>query len=71
MNYNCIVKFGTDELKEENMSTENAWRVSVVIPEELEKKIVELRKMDRFSRSSLSEIIRTLISKGLEADQSA
>lgn len=53
------------------MSTKNAWRVSVVIPEELEKKIVELRKTDRFSRSSLSEIIRTLISEGLEADQTA
>ena len=49
------------------MSTANEWRASVVIPKEIEEKIIELRKTDRFARCSISEIMRILIKKGLDA----
>lgn len=46
----------------------NNWRASLVIPKELEDKIIALRKKDEFARCSISEIVRILIAKGLESD---
>ena len=67
MNYNKHIKFRTDELrKEDTMATNNEWRASVVIPKEIEERIIELRKTDRFARCSISEIMRILIKKGLD-----
>lgn len=67
MNYNKHIKFRTDELREEdNMANTNEWRASVVIPKEIEERIIELRKTDRFARCSISEIMRILIKKGLD-----
>lgn len=49
------------------MSSNNEWRASVVIPKELEERIIELRKTDKFARCTISEIMRTLIQKGLDS----
>lgn len=49
------------------MNSNNEWRASVVIPKELEERIIELRKTDRFARCTISEIMRTLIQKGLDS----
>lgn len=40
-------------------------RMSVSLPPEIESAIVELRKTDRFCRSSYSEIIREVLGIGL------
>lgn len=48
------------------MSSNNMWRASVIIPKELETAIIALRKTDEFSRCSISEIVRVLITKGLK-----
>ena len=48
------------------MGSKNVWRASLIIPKELEDKIIALRKTDEFARCSISEIVRILISKGLE-----
>lgn len=42
-------------------------RVTVSIPEEIDKKILELRKEDRFIRCSYGEIVRQVLLAGLEA----
>lgn len=44
-------------------------RVTISIPAELDKKIIEMRKQDEFVRSSYSEIVRTLIFAGLDSDK--
>lgn len=44
--------------------TENK-RFSFAAPPELEAKIIELRKTDEFCRMTFSEIIRTLIERGI------
>lgn len=41
-------------------------RVTISIPPELDKKILEMRKDDKFVRASYSEIVRTLIFAGLD-----
>ncbi len=41
-------------------------RISISIPDVLERQLVELRKTDEFCRMSWSELIRTLIERGLE-----
>lgn len=46
----------------------NMKRLSVGIPAELEERIIQLRKTDRFCRCSTSEIIRILIKSGLSND---
>ncbi len=43
----------------------NMSRLTVSLTPEIESKIIELRKTDRFCRSSLSEIIRALIMAGI------
>ena len=44
-------------------------RVSLVIPDELNDALIELRKTDEFCRCSYSEIIRRLMEMGLEAQK--
>lgn len=46
----------------------NMSRLTISLTPEIEKKVLELRKTDRFCRSSLSEIIRALIVAGMSAD---
>lgn len=41
-------------------------RVTIAVPEEIDKRILELRKDDRFIRCSYAEIVRTLLEKGLK-----
>lgn len=44
-------------------------RVTVCLPEEMDKKILELRKDDKFVRSSYSEIVRQLLLIGLQTEK--
>lgn len=41
-------------------------RVTISLPEEYDRRILELRKNDRFIRCSYSEIARQLLERGLE-----
>lgn len=41
-------------------------RLSVSLPDDLERQIAELRKTERFCRSSYAEIIRTVILIGIK-----
>lgn len=41
-------------------------RVTVSLPDELDKHILEARKDDRFIRCSYSEIVRQLLERGIE-----
>ncbi|GKH49022.1 hypothetical protein CE91St46_01330 [Eubacteriales bacterium] len=40
-------------------------RVTISLPEEVDKKILDLRKDDRFARCSYSEIVRMVLNRGL------
>lgn len=42
-------------------------RVTVCFPEEMNKKILDLRKTDEYVSCTFGEIVRRLVSKGLEA----
>jgi len=42
-------------------------RMSISITEEMERKIVEMRKTDEFCRCSYAEIIRQLIEAGVQS----
>lgn len=44
-------------------------RITVSIPDEIDKKVLELKKDDRFIRSSYSEIVRMLILLGLSNNE--
>jgi hypothetical protein len=41
-------------------------RLSISVTEEMENKIVELRKKDKYCRCSYSEIIRQLLERGMK-----
>ncbi len=41
-------------------------RITISLPVELDKKIVELRKDDRFIRCSYAEIVRKVVEQGLD-----
>lgn len=43
-------------------------RVTISIPDDLDDAIIALKKRDEFVRCSYSDIIRTLLKLGLEAD---
>ena len=43
-------------------------RITIALPDELDKRILELRKDDRFVRLSYAEIIRRLLERGLSSD---
>lgn len=42
-------------------------RVTVSLPEALDREILELRKDDRYIRCTYSEVVRQLLLSGLEA----
>lgn len=68
MNYNASVKSSEGmNLKGERDLTEQK-RFCIAMPQDLEEKVYELRKTDEYCRKSLSEIVRILIQKGLEAE---
>ena len=46
------------------MSTEMK-RVTISLPDSIDKKVLELRKDDRFVRCSYSEIVRKMLEAGL------
>ena len=41
-------------------------RVTISMPEELDKRILEVRRDERFSRCTYSEIVRQILIHGLE-----
>ena len=43
-------------------------RVTIALPNNLDKKILELKKDDRFIRCSYSEIVRQVLEHGLELE---
>lgn len=44
-------------------------RVTISVPDTLDKRILELRKKQAFARCSYSEIIRRMVELGIQADQ--
>lgn len=42
-------------------------RVTITIPDEVDQKVLDLRKDDRFVRCSYSEIIRRMLTLGIAA----
>ena len=42
-------------------------RITISIPDDMDKKILELKKSDRFVRSSYSEVVRNVLIAGLKA----
>ncbi len=46
-------------------------RVTISIPDELDKRILELKKDDRYIRCSYSEIVRMLLFTTLESEKEA
>ena len=50
----------------EVMKRQDNWRVSAVMPPEIEKAVYDLRKKEEFRRCSISEILRRLIEAGLK-----
>lgn len=45
-------------------------RLSISIPEDVEQKIVDLRKTDEYCRCSYSEIVRRLLEQGIKVIES-
>lgn len=43
-------------------------RITIALPDEIDRKILEMRKDDRFVRCSYAEIVRQLLEKGLESE---
>lgn len=41
-------------------------RVTISMPEELDQRVIELKKDDRFVRASYSEVVRYLLQQGLQ-----
>lgn len=39
-------------------------RVTIAIPDELDKRILELKKNDRFARCSYSSVVRQVLERG-------
>lgn len=46
-------------------------RITIALPDEIDRRILELRKDDRFVRLSYAEIVRRLLEKGLQEDFSS
>ncbi|MFR3238104.1 MAG: ribbon-helix-helix protein, CopG family [Acutalibacter sp.] len=43
-------------------------RVTISLPEDIDKRILRLKKTNKFVRESYSEIVRQLLLKGLEKE---
>lgn len=48
------------------MKSDMQKRMSISINEEMDKKIIELKKTDKYCRCSYAEIVRQLIEAGIE-----
>lgn len=72
MNYNMFMvqnlRTRREELRQGGETMTDMKRISICIPPAMEKKLAELRKTDKFCRMSWSEIIRSLISTGLDSE---
>ena len=44
-------------------------RITIALPDEIDRKILEMRKDDRFVRCSYAEIVRQLLEKGLVSER--
>lgn len=44
-------------------------RVTIAIPDDLDRRILELKKDDRFVRRSYSEVVRQVLERGLEVSR--
>lgn len=42
-------------------------RVTITVPDDVDKKVLQLRKDDRFVRCSYSEIVRQMLDLGIKA----
>lgn len=42
-------------------------RVTIPLPDELDRRILELKKDDKYIRLSYAEVVRQLLERGLEA----
>lgn len=42
-------------------------RVTISIPDDLDKRILEQKKTDEFARASYSEVVRTILLQGLRS----
>lgn len=47
----------------------NMKRVTISLPDSIDRRVLELRKDDRFVRCSYSEIVRRLLEAGLSAKE--
>lgn len=45
-------------------------RVTITLPDAMDKAVLQLRKDDRFARCSYSEIVRQMLDLGLKANAS-
>lgn len=43
-------------------------RITIALPDNIDQKILELRKDDRFVRCSYAEIVRQLLERGLDTE---
>lgn len=43
------------------------WRLSTVMPREMEAQLMELRKTDEFCRGSISRMVRVLLEEAIAA----
>ena len=44
-------------------------RVTISLPDEIDRRILELKKDDRYIRLSYAEVVRKLLERGLETDR--
>ena len=44
-------------------------RVTIAIPDDLDRRILELKKDDRFARRSYAEVVRQVLERGLEVSR--
>lgn len=47
----------------------NMKRVTIALPDDVDRAIIALRKDPRFERDSYSKIVRMLLTKGIEAQK--
>ena len=47
----------------------NMRRVTICIPDEINKQILDLRKTDEYVSCTFGEIVRRLVAKGIEATE--
>ena len=45
-------------------------RVTISLPDEIDRRILELKKDDKYIRLSYAEVVRQLLERGLNADGS-